>query len=100
MKRAGVFLFSLLHLNTKPEPIIFTFVSGFLNGNYQSECHYLYSTQSDLCMYTLATIQGMSMFEIVFIATYEKCRDSKLAKKRKEARFIYFVWSAIWEKCT
>lgn len=47
-----------------------------------------------------ATIQGMSLFEIVFTVIYEKCHDSKLAKKRKEIRFVSFVWSVIWEKCT
>lgn len=88
MKWAGVLQFSLLHFNAKPQSIVLTFFCGFLSGNYQSECHYLYSTQSDQCICTLATIQDISMFGVVFTVPYKKCYASKLAEKKKEIRLI------------
>lgn len=66
------FVVRLLHVKAKPELIISTFFYDFLNGNYQSESHYLYSTQSDLCICVLATMQDMTVLDMVFTGTSKK----------------------------
>lgn len=47
----------------------------------------LYSTQNDWYICILVTIQGVSLFQMIFTATFKKYYHSKLIEKGKETRF-------------